>query len=105
MQILSRGLVARARNATFVKVPPQMTGGLRAPYTLCSGHNKYSPQNSSATTKAGDFPESAAMRPERNGTERNSAELRFRSGFRDREMGAVSQFVGRDSSFYDELAG
>ena len=37
MQILSRGRVARARSATFVKVPPQMTGGLRAPYTLCSG--------------------------------------------------------------------
>eukprot|EP00966_Prymnesium_polylepis_P116300 2688387-Prymnesium_polylepis.1 len=34
MRIWSRGRVAWARNATFVKVPPQMTGSLRAPPTL-----------------------------------------------------------------------
>ena len=37
--------------------------------------------------KVGDIPESAATRPERNGTERNSAEFRFRSG-----VGTCRQF-------------
>eukprot|EP00966_Prymnesium_polylepis_P259145 5985422-Prymnesium_polylepis.1 len=43
-----RSRVARARNATFVNVPLQMTGGLRAPYTLCSGQKVASQINQSS---------------------------------------------------------